>query len=126
VPALPVAIGRTAVSAGRCGDNAPIAERLRHETGIVVRTVGVITTAKQAEAIVTQGKADMVALALGKALKDVGLDYIDVSSGGATAKIRTPTSPGYTSYGAATCWLSGGLIALAAITMTCAKPSASS
>ena len=39
------------------------AERLRRETGIVVRTVGMITTAKQAEAIVTEGKADMVALA---------------------------------------------------------------
>ena len=35
------------------------------------------------------------AVTLGKALKDVGLDYIDVSSGGATAEIRTPTSPGY-------------------------------
>jgi 2,4-dienoyl-CoA reductase-like NADH-dependent reductase (Old Yellow Enzyme family) len=45
------------------GYNAPIAERLRRETGIVVRTVGMITTAKQAEAIVTEGKADMVALA---------------------------------------------------------------
>ena len=44
-------------------NNAPAAERLRHETGIVVRTVGMITTAKQAEAIVTEGKADMVALA---------------------------------------------------------------
>jgi hypothetical protein len=28
------------------GYNAPIAERLRRETGIVVRTVGMITTAK--------------------------------------------------------------------------------
>ena len=35
------------------------------------------------------------AVTLGKALKDVGLDYIDVSSGGAAADIRTPTSPGY-------------------------------
>ena len=43
----------------RPGYNAPIAERLRGETGIV----GMITTAKQAEAIVTEGKADMVALA---------------------------------------------------------------
>ena len=45
------------------GYNAPIAERLRRETGIVVRTVGMITTAKQAEAIVAEGNADMVALA---------------------------------------------------------------
>jgi 2,4-dienoyl-CoA reductase-like NADH-dependent reductase (Old Yellow Enzyme family) len=45
------------------GYNVPIAERLRRETGLVVRTVGMITTAKQAEAIVIEGKADMVALA---------------------------------------------------------------
>jgi 2,4-dienoyl-CoA reductase-like NADH-dependent reductase (Old Yellow Enzyme family) len=45
------------------GYNAPIAERLRREIGIVVRTVGMITTAKQAEAIVAEGNADMVALA---------------------------------------------------------------
>jgi 2,4-dienoyl-CoA reductase-like NADH-dependent reductase (Old Yellow Enzyme family) len=45
------------------GYNAPIAERLRRETGMVVRSVGMITTAKQAEAIVAEGKADMVALA---------------------------------------------------------------
>jgi len=35
------------------------------------------------------------AVTLGTALKDVGLDFIDVSSGRATAEIRTPTSPGY-------------------------------
>src|SRR3984957_14301023 len=35
------------------------------------------------------------AVTLGKVLKDVGLDYIDVSSGGVTAEIRTPTSQGY-------------------------------
>jgi NADPH2 dehydrogenase len=45
------------------GYNVPIAERLRRETGLVVRTVGMITTAKQAKAIVIEGKADMVALA---------------------------------------------------------------
>ena len=45
------------------GYSAPIAERLGRETGIVVRTVGMITTAKQAEAIVAEGTADMVALA---------------------------------------------------------------
>ena len=27
--------------------------------------------------------------------RPLGLDYIDVSSGGATAEIRTPSSPGY-------------------------------
>jgi hypothetical protein len=42
-----------------------------------------------------RGKRGVNARPLGKALKDVGLDYIDVSSGGATAEIRTPSSPGY-------------------------------
>jgi hypothetical protein len=35
------------------------------------------------------------AVTFGKALKDAGLDYIDVSSGSLAADIRTPTSPGY-------------------------------
>ena len=37
----------------RRSNNAPIAERPRRETGILVRTVGMITTAKQAVAVVT-------------------------------------------------------------------------
>jgi len=45
------------------GYNVPIAERVRRDTGIATRTVGLIVTAKQAEAIVADGKADMVALA---------------------------------------------------------------
>jgi 2,4-dienoyl-CoA reductase-like NADH-dependent reductase (Old Yellow Enzyme family) len=35
------------------------------------------------------------AVAFTKALKEVGLDYVDVSSGGITAEARTPTTPGY-------------------------------
>jgi 2,4-dienoyl-CoA reductase-like NADH-dependent reductase (Old Yellow Enzyme family) len=35
------------------------------------------------------------AVAFTKALKEVGLDYVDVSSGGVTAEARTPTTPGY-------------------------------
>ena len=35
------------------------------------------------------------AIAFTKALKEVGLDYVDVSSGGITAEARTPTTPGY-------------------------------
>jgi 2,4-dienoyl-CoA reductase-like NADH-dependent reductase (Old Yellow Enzyme family) len=35
------------------------------------------------------------AIAFTKALKEVGLDYVDVSSGGITAEVRTPTTPGY-------------------------------
>jgi len=45
------------------GFNVPIAEQVRRETGIPVRAVGMITNARQAEAIVAEGKADMVALA---------------------------------------------------------------
>ncbi len=41
----------------------PIAERVRRETGLAVRTVGMIVSAKQAEAIVAEGKADMIAMA---------------------------------------------------------------
>jgi NADPH2 dehydrogenase len=35
------------------------------------------------------------AAVLSKALRDAGLDYIDVSSGGITADTRNPTAPGY-------------------------------
>jgi NADPH2 dehydrogenase len=45
------------------GYNVPSAERVRHETQIATRTVGLITTSQQAEAIVAEGKADMVAMA---------------------------------------------------------------
>ena len=45
--------------------NVPVAERVRKEAGIAVRTVGMIVNAKQAEAVVAEGKADMVALARG-------------------------------------------------------------
>src|SRR5215472_6240944 len=44
------------------GYNVDIAEQVR-ATGIATRTVGLIVTAQQAEAIVADGKADMVALA---------------------------------------------------------------
>ena len=44
------------------------AERIRREAGIATRAVGMIFTGKQAEAIIAEGKADMVA---------VGRGYID-------------------------------------------------
>jgi 2,4-dienoyl-CoA reductase-like NADH-dependent reductase (Old Yellow Enzyme family) len=47
------------------GFNVPFAERVRREAGIASRAVGMITSPKQAEAIVADGKADMVALARG-------------------------------------------------------------
>jgi NADPH2 dehydrogenase len=45
------------------GYNVPLAETIKRETGIATRTVGLIATPKQAEAIIAEGKADMVALA---------------------------------------------------------------
>jgi NADPH2 dehydrogenase len=44
------------------GYNAPLAERIRREAGVVTRTVGLIMTPEQAEAIVSEGRADCVAL----------------------------------------------------------------
>ena len=43
--------------------NAPLAEKVKREVGIAVRAVGLIAAPKQAEALVAEGKADMVALA---------------------------------------------------------------
>jgi 2,4-dienoyl-CoA reductase-like NADH-dependent reductase (Old Yellow Enzyme family) len=45
------------------GYQVPFAERLRAEVGLPVMAVGLITTAAQAEAIVAEGRADMVAMA---------------------------------------------------------------
>ena len=39
------------------------AARVKQEAGIATRTVGLIAAPKQAEAIIAEGKADMVALA---------------------------------------------------------------
>src|SRR5262249_4308748 len=43
--------------------NVQFAEKVKREAGIVTRTVGLIAAPKQAEAIIAEGKADMVALA---------------------------------------------------------------
>jgi NADPH2 dehydrogenase len=48
--------------------NAPLAERIRREAGMVTRTVGLIMTPQQAEEIVAEGRAD--AVALGRAMLD--------------------------------------------------------
>jgi 2,4-dienoyl-CoA reductase-like NADH-dependent reductase (Old Yellow Enzyme family) len=45
------------------GYQVPLAERVRREAGIATWAVGMITRARQAEAIVADGQADMVALA---------------------------------------------------------------
>lgn len=45
------------------GYNVPIAERVRKEAGILTRTVGLILTPQQAEAIIAEGKADQVSMA---------------------------------------------------------------
>jgi 2,4-dienoyl-CoA reductase-like NADH-dependent reductase (Old Yellow Enzyme family) len=42
------------------GYNVPLAERIRHEAGIATAAVGNITEARQADAIITEGRADMV------------------------------------------------------------------
>jgi NADPH2 dehydrogenase len=44
------------------GYNADIAQRVRREVGIQTRTVGLITKPRQADEIISSGKADMVAL----------------------------------------------------------------
>ncbi len=45
------------------GYQVPLAEAVRNETGMTTIAVGLITDAHQAEAIVRDGRADMVALA---------------------------------------------------------------
>lgn len=45
------------------GYQVPFAEQIRKETGILTGAVGLITTASQAEAILSEGKADAVLLA---------------------------------------------------------------
>jgi len=40
-----------------------LAQRVKRETGLATRAVGMIVTPAQAEAVVAQGQADMVALA---------------------------------------------------------------
>ena len=47
------------------GYQVPFAERIRKETGLPTIAIGLITEARHAEAIVAEGKADMVALARG-------------------------------------------------------------
>ncbi len=47
------------------GYNVPIAERVKREAEVATRVVGLIVAAAQAEAIVAEGKTDMVALARG-------------------------------------------------------------
>ena len=45
------------------GYNVPIAERVKREAGIATRVVGLIVAPEQAQAVVADGKADMVAMA---------------------------------------------------------------
>ena len=47
------------------GYQVPFSEKVKKESGITTMTVGLIAGAQQAEDIVAQGKADMVALARG-------------------------------------------------------------
>jgi 2,4-dienoyl-CoA reductase-like NADH-dependent reductase (Old Yellow Enzyme family) len=45
------------------GYNVPIAEQVKRETGIATRVVGLIVEPAQAEAVIAEGRADMVAMA---------------------------------------------------------------
>jgi len=47
------------------GYQVPFAEKIRHATGLTTIAVGMITEPQQAESIIAQGQADMVALARG-------------------------------------------------------------
>jgi len=47
------------------GYQVPFAEQLRKQTGLATMAVGLITSPRQAEAIISSGQADMVALARG-------------------------------------------------------------
>jgi 2,4-dienoyl-CoA reductase-like NADH-dependent reductase (Old Yellow Enzyme family) len=47
------------------GYQVPFAERIRKDAGIATIAIGLITEARQAESIIAEGKADMVALARG-------------------------------------------------------------
>lgn len=47
------------------GYQVPFAQRIKQETGLPTVTVGLITDPQEAEAILTEGKADLVALARG-------------------------------------------------------------
>jgi NADPH2 dehydrogenase len=47
------------------GYNVPLAERVRRESGLATRAVGLIVSPQHAESIVAEGRADMVALARG-------------------------------------------------------------
>lgn len=47
------------------GYQVPFAERIRRDVGMTTIAIGLITQARQAESIVAEGKADMVALARG-------------------------------------------------------------
>jgi 2,4-dienoyl-CoA reductase-like NADH-dependent reductase (Old Yellow Enzyme family) len=47
------------------GYQVPFAETVKRETGLATRAVGMIVTPQQAEAVIAEGKADMVALGRG-------------------------------------------------------------
>jgi NADPH2 dehydrogenase len=57
------AVNSEARNPDELGYNVPLAEAIRRISGIAVRAVGHIVDPQQADAIVAQGKADMVALA---------------------------------------------------------------
>lgn len=72
------------IPGGEPGYQVEFAERIKKETGILVRAVGMIANPKQAEEILAKGQADMIALARGflddphwvwHAAEALGIDY---------------------------------------------------
>src|SRR5207344_2210064 len=59
----------TATIPVQAGYQVPFAERIRREAGVPTRTVGLITSARQADEIIANGRADCVLLAQ-KLLRD--------------------------------------------------------
>jgi 2,4-dienoyl-CoA reductase-like NADH-dependent reductase (Old Yellow Enzyme family) len=55
-------LGRGWADDSRSGAGGPLAEQIRREAGVGTIVVGLITTPQQADEIVRQGQADLVAL----------------------------------------------------------------
>jgi 2,4-dienoyl-CoA reductase-like NADH-dependent reductase (Old Yellow Enzyme family) len=75
------------------GYQVPFAERIRHEAGIATAAVGMITEAAQADAIVREGRADLVLLARG-ILNDPNWPLHAAKTLGQTAALKPPRQYG--------------------------------
>ena len=73
------------------GYQVPFAERIRKDTGILTGTVGLITSAEQAETILRTGQADMIFIAH-QFLRD---PYWPLHTKGLKGEIPWPVQYGY-------------------------------